>query len=271
MVGRKTIAKGIWYFVIFFMIFIGCAKRIPRSELEAAKEALERARKIGATELEEYKIAENYLRQAEQLLEKKKYDDARTRALISKEFAELAIKKWNEMAKQERTDEEERKVEIIETEPTLRPSRLPHPHQIKGINPEDIIGTSAFGRGYRLRNLQNVYFEFDSYNLTEEMKEIIKRNAEIISAILKENPELSILIEGHCDERGTNEYNLELGWKRSQAVKRVLMLLNIPEDKIQTVSYGEEFPEEPCEPPMCQDETRWSKNRRAIFVITVKD
>lgn len=252
---------------VLTVLALGCAKKIPQDEINAAREALERAKNIGATELEEYKVAENYLKQAEQHLEEKKYDDARTKALISKEFAELAIKKWNELTKKS-LEEGSKKVEIIETEPEFRTTNLP---KLKGINQDDIIGTSAFGRGYRLRSLQNVYFDFDSFSISEEMKEIIRKNADIIKRILDENPEAALLVEGHCDERGTNEYNLELGWKRAQSVKRFLMLFGIPENRIQTVSYGEEFPEESCNPPVCQDENKWSKNRRAVFVITSKD
>lgn len=254
---------------LIFIFPLGCAKKIPQDEINAAREALERARQAGATELEEYKVAENYLRQAEEHLEKKEYDEAKTKAIISKEFSELAIKKWNEMAKRQAEEEPKRKVEIVETEMEFKRPNLPK--SIKGVNPDEIIGTSAFGRGYRLKSLKNVYFDYDSFNISEEMKEIIRQNADIIKRILNENPELSILIEGHCDERGTNEYNLELGWKRSQSVKRILMLFGIPEEKIQMVSYGEEFPEEPCTPPNCQDETKWSKNRRAVFVITTKE
>lgn len=256
-------------FFIFIALVFGCAKKIPQDEINAARDALERAKKIGATELEEYKVAENYLKQAEKHLEEKKYDEARTKAIISKEFAELAIKRWNELsAKTGEEEEKKKRVEIVETEPELKQPKLPI---LRGVSQDDIIGTSAFGRGYRLKSLQNVYFDFDSFKISDEMKEIIRSNSEIIRKILDENPEAAVLIEGHCDERGTNEYNLELGWKRAQGVKKILMLFGIPEDRIQTVSYGEEFPEQSCNPPSCQDESKWLRNRRAVFVITSKD
>lgn len=255
-------------FSLFIFLFFGCAKKIPQAEINAAKEALERARQLGATEIEEYKIAQDYFDQAMKHVEKKEYDQAKLKAIISKEFAELAIKRWNKMAEEL---EKKEKVEIVEEQPELKETKLPPPYQIKGINPDDIIGTSAFGRGYRLKQLKNVYFDFDSFYISPEMRKIIEENARIIKEILDKNPNISVLIEGHCDERGTNEYNLELGWKRAQAVKRVLMLLGIPEERIQTVSYGEEFPEFPCPPPSCHDESKWAKNRRAVFVITVKE
>jgi peptidoglycan-associated lipoprotein len=253
-------------------VFFSCAKKIPQAELDAAKEALERAKKIGADQVEEYKIAEKYYNDALTLVQAKKYDDARVKAIVSKEFAEAAIKKWKELAekqKEEKTLEKpEEKVEIVEEEPEFRRPNLP---QLKGVKPDDIQGLSTLGRGYVLKGLKKVYFDFDSYSLREDAREVIKENLNIIKPILDENPEAAILIEGHCDERGTNEYNLELGWKRANAVKRYLIMLGIPEDRIQTVSFGEEFPEAPCPPPQCNDESKWRLNRRAVFVITTKE
>jgi outer membrane protein OmpA-like peptidoglycan-associated protein len=245
-------------------VFFGCAKKIPQAELDAAKEALERAKKIGADKLEEYKIAEKHYNDALTLVQAKKYDDARVKAIVSKEFAEAAIKKWEELM---RRPPEER-VEIVEEEPEFRRPNLP---RLKGVKEEDIAGLSTLGRGYILKGLKKVYFDFDSYSLREDAREAIKENFNIIKPILDENPEAAILIEGHCDERGTNEYNLELGWKRANAVKRYLIMLGIPEDRIQTVSFGEEFPEAPCPPPQCNDESKWRLNRRAVFVITTKE
>lgn len=245
-------------------VFFSCAKKIPQAELDAAKEALERAKKIGADKLEEYKIAEKYYNDALTLVQAKKYDDARVKAIVSKEFAEAAIKKWEELS---RRPPEER-VEIVEQELEFRRPNLP---RLKGVKEEDIAGLSTLGRGYLLKGLKKVYFDFDSYALREDAKEAIKENFNIIKPILDENPEAALLIEGHCDERGTNEYNLELGWKRANAVKRYLIMLGIPEDRIQTVSFGEEFPEAPCPPPQCNDESKWRLNRRAVFVITTKE
>jgi len=249
-------------------VFLGCAKKIPQAELDAAKEALERAKKIGADKVEEYKIAEKYYNDALTLVQAKKYDDARVKAIVSKEFAEAAIKKWEELSRRPMPEKQEEKVEIVEEEPEFRRPNLP---RLKGVKEEDIAGLSTLGRGYVLKGLKKVYFDFDSYSLREDAREAIKENLNIIKPILDENPEAAILIEGHCDERGTNEYNLELGWKRANAVKRYLIMLGIPEDRIQTVSFGEEFPEAPCPPPQCNDESKWRLNRRAVFVITTKE
>lgn len=106
--------------------------------------------------------------------------------------------------------------------------------------------------------LKDVYFEYDRYDITENSKAVVKE----LSQILSKNKNIKVIIEGHCDERGTNEYNLGLGDRRTHAVKNYLMSLGIPSKSIETVSYGEEK-------PVCKEnnETCWSKNRRAHFVL----
>ncbi len=106
--------------------------------------------------------------------------------------------------------------------------------------------------------LQPVYFDFDQATLTEEAKAILRQNA----VWLKNNPEAKVQIEGHCDERGTDEYNLALGDRRAQVVKNYLVSLGIAPTRLATISYGEEYPVDPG-----HDETAWAKNRRAEFNI----
>ena len=105
---------------------------------------------------------------------------------------------------------------------------------------------------------EDVLFEFDSAKLSNEAQDILRKKAEW----LKENPRARIIIEGHCDERGTNEYNLALGDRRAYSSKRFLVDLGIDDSKLTTVSYGEERPLD-----MGSDEDAWAKNRRAHFVI----
>jgi peptidoglycan-associated lipoprotein len=106
-----------------------------------------------------------------------------------------------------------------------------------------------------------VYFPLDSSDLDDQGRMVASANA----AILKKYPTWVLTIEGHCDERGTGEYNLALGERRAVAVKTYLVSLGIPQDRLRTVSYGKEFPFDPG-----HDEAAWSKNRRAHFVITSK-
>jgi peptidoglycan-associated lipoprotein len=103
---------------------------------------------------------------------------------------------------------------------------------------------------------QDIFFEFDSSVLSAEAQAILKAKAEW----MRRNPQLSIIIEGHCDNRGTTEYNLALGERRAEGVKRFMQDIGIPDSRIRTISYGEERPLDPG-----NDEAAWAKNRRAHF------
>jgi len=105
---------------------------------------------------------------------------------------------------------------------------------------------------------EDVYFEFDSAALLSEAQEVLRRKA----AWLRANPGVSVVVEGHCDERGTNEYNLALGDRRTESAKRFLLDLGIVGPRITTISYGEERPVDSG-----RNEEAWAKNRRAHFVI----
>jgi len=104
----------------------------------------------------------------------------------------------------------------------------------------------------------DVFFDFDVYALSPEARKILANNAEI----LREASMVKIVVEGHCDERGTREYNLALGERRANSVKKYLVSLGISGSRIQTISYGEDRPF-----AMGSNEGAWSQNRRAHFVI----
>jgi len=108
---------------------------------------------------------------------------------------------------------------------------------------------------------QPVFYPLDSFEVDGTGQQALNTNA----GILKKYPTWVITIEGHCDERGTAEYNLALGEKRALAAKTYLVSLGVPADRLRTVSYGKEFPFDPG-----HDEGAWSKNRRAHFVVTSK-
>lgn len=109
--------------------------------------------------------------------------------------------------------------------------------------------------------LGRIHFEFDKYRLTDEAKEVLADNARV----LKNNSKVRILIEGHCDERGTVEYNLALGERRAQAARDYLLELGIPASRISIISYGKERPLE-----FGQSESAWAKNRRDEFVVVIQ-
>jgi peptidoglycan-associated lipoprotein len=109
--------------------------------------------------------------------------------------------------------------------------------------------------------LRPAFFKLDSSDLDDEARSVVAANADI----LKRNPQWVITIEGHCDERGTAEYNLALGERRALAAKNYLLSLGIPENRVRTVSYGDEFPFD-----RGHTDEAWSKNRRAHFIISSK-
>ncbi len=105
---------------------------------------------------------------------------------------------------------------------------------------------------------QDINFDFDRYDLTARAREILANHARI----LINNPQIKLTIEGHCDERGTIEYNLALGERRANAAKEYLVKYGIDPSRIRTISYGKERPLDPR-----SNEEAWAKNRRAAFVI----
>jgi peptidoglycan-associated lipoprotein len=104
-----------------------------------------------------------------------------------------------------------------------------------------------------------VYFEYDASTIRDDAQNLLRSKVPILQA----NPQVRIRIEGHADERGSTEYNLALGNRRAEAVRQFLVDLGIPGDRFTILSYGEERPQ-----AMGDNETAWSQNRRAEFVIT---
>ena len=148
------------------------------------------------------------------------------------------------------------------TRPPAPPEPVP---ETSAIPPEPTIKDDPMAGDLDTINknspFQPVFFGLDSYEVDGGGQQALTTNA----GILKKYPTWIITIEGHCDERGTAEYNLALGEKRALSAKTYLVSLGIPADRLRTVSYGKEFPFDPG-----HDEGAWSKNRRAHFVVTSK-
>ena len=147
-----------------------------------------------------------------------------------------------------------------------RPPAPPEPvEEPTGVPPEPIaednIASASLDDLNRNSPLQPVFFELDSSEISSAGQATLNANA----GVLKKYPGWSVTIEGHCDERGTAEYNLALGERRSVAARAYLVSLGISADRLRTVSYGKEFPFDPG-----KDESAFAKNRRAHFVITSK-
>jgi peptidoglycan-associated lipoprotein len=126
---------------------------------------------------------------------------------------------------------------------------------------EDSIANRSLDDLNRDSPFKPVFFALDASDLDDMGRAIAQANAEL----LKKYGTWVITVEGHCDERGTPEYNLALGERRAVAVKTYLVSLGVAPDRIRTVSYGKEFPFDPG-----HNDDAWAKNRRAHFVITSK-
>ena len=107
------------------------------------------------------------------------------------------------------------------------------------------------------QNMKDVFFDYDSYDISPQYQQVLQADARF----LQQHPNMKFTIEGHCDERGSTEYNLALGDNRANAAKQALVQLGISGDRIRTISYGKEK-------PFCTESTEscWQQNRRAHFV-----
>lgn len=143
--------------------------------------------------------------------------------------------------------------------------------EVPGGNTSNLGENGSGGSTSSLTNLQNgtlgatsggplsdIHFGYNTYNIEPQDGSVLKANA----SWLQSHPQTRVQVEGHCDERGSEEYNMALGAKRAQSAKDYLVTLGVPSDRISTISYGKEL-------PLCQDhdESCWAQNRRDHFVV----
>jgi peptidoglycan-associated lipoprotein len=137
----------------------------------------------------------------------------------------------------------------------------PHPTIGGDQTPDPLSGDLQEASEYAMRQglLGDIFFDYDQFDLRQDARDRLAQNAKFLTS----HPEFILTIEGHADERGTNDYNLALGEKRANAAKEYLATLGVGGDRLRTVSYGEER-------PFCgeSNEACWSQNRRAHFTIT---
>jgi len=147
---------------------------------------------------------------------------------------------------------EQPKVEkIVEPAPTKPPQ----------LSEEELFLKKSLDEINKERALKMIRFDYDKYFIRDDAKSVLEGNA----AWLKKFRTAKILIEGHCDERGTEEYNLALGEKRAKSTMDYLVSLGIPADRMKIISYGKSQPLD-----MGKDETAWANNRRAQFLVIEK-
>ncbi len=236
---------------LFVFIIAGCVYK-PYREIDEAKALLEEAKKAEADIYapDEFKSASEFLEKAMDEMAKKEYIAAKASALSSQNFSKMAIEKAK--------SEKEKRAKMEKPSPESAPAPV-----IQETPPEEIKATGEVALGGEEEKeevilLERIHFDFDDYSLRDDAKEILRKHAQW----LKEHPSVKLVIEGHCDERGTSEYNLALGQKRAESAKAFLVELGIDPSRIETVSFGEEIPLDPG-----HNEEAWAKNRRAEFVI----
>jgi peptidoglycan-associated lipoprotein len=154
---------------------------------------------------------------------------------------------------------------ITSPEPA-RPPAPPEPVREPPVTPpapivEDKMLSASLDEINKNSPLKPVFFGYDSSDISAEAQKILEGNAEV----MKKYKSWVITVEGHCDERGTAEYNLALGERRAVSARTYLVSLGIPAERIRVVSYGKEFPFDPG-----HTEEAWGKNRRDHFVVTQK-
>ena len=145
--------------------------------------------------------------------------------------------------------------------------RAPGPAQpvetpgVTTVTPEKMEGTTLpeLTDPKSILSKRSVYFDFDKYDIKDEFKPLVEAHAKFLVS----HPKIKMLIQGNADERGSREYNLALGQKRADAVKRALALLGGREDQIESVSLGKEKPKNPG-----HDEAAWAENRRSDMLYT---
>ena len=145
------------------------------------------------------------------------------------------------------------------TQPATDVNPQPRP-AVDDKKPDPLSGdiAAANDHAYKAGLLGDVYFDFDKSDLTEPSRARLARNAEFLRA----HPEFQLSIEGHCDERGTNEYNLALGERRAKSTMNYLVSQGVQANRITIISYGEER-------PACTEKSEacWAKNRRSHFLV----
>ena len=143
---------------------------------------------------------------------------------------------------------------VVTLEPTPAPTPKPTP-----VSAEEDIKKMTLDKVSSY--LKPAFFDYDKADLRGDARDVLAANA----AWLKSHPTIAFTIEGHCDERGTAQYNLALGDRRANSAKEYLVSLGIDAGRVKTVSYGKERPF-----ATGHDEDSWAKNRRAHFVVTAK-
>lgn len=242
--GEARIRPILTYVVmvaVFALLFFlaSCGPKSPLEELADAQAALNSARENGAETVgtEEYRKAEALLDQALQKMREKKYDEARSLAIEAKSWL----------------DRIPASSAPPEPTPGMEKDPVPAPDYESLLLTHENLTRPDAGLA-----LPRAYFDFNDFAVRDDATEILKRNGQW----LIDHPSVQLDIQGHCDERGTHEYNLALGERRAVAVREYLEALGVDRERLRVISYGEELPLKDGE-----GEEYWKWNRRVQFVL----
>lgn len=235
-------------FLLVGALASGCAKRheLTRSEtdqLDAIAAKIAKAEQMGAKECAPKELA----------YAKAEYDHARHEASENWENAQPYIRKADKAA-DELLEKTRPCWEAKQPKPAPSPAEAPPP----ALAPPPAAPEPAPVQREEALKFENIRFDFDKSAIREDAKPILQA----VATYMKKNRDARIQIEGHCDERGTAEYNLALGDRRAHAAKKYLVGLGVESARLTTISYGEERALD-----LGHDEGAWSKNRRAVFVL----
>jgi peptidoglycan-associated lipoprotein len=213
-------------------LIAGCPKNIPQPEIDAAEQAMADIESTKDCAPETYQAAKTMMDRARALLKEERYEEAKTALIAAKQLAEKARKECEEKKAAELAAKKEPEPEPVAKEIEIE----------KDTGPDRMV---------------TVYFGFNEATLTDEARTALNNNAEY----LRHHEGQRIQVEGHCDSRGSTEYNLALGERRAMAVRKYLVKLGVNPTRLEIISYGEERPVDPS-----QSEDAWSQNRRAEFM-----
>ncbi len=237
--GNMKRAIGLALVVLFVSGLFACASEPPRKEQQDAERAYREAVDANAGDCAgiKFKSAEQALREAQDLVNAEKYDEARTHFNVARELAEEA------------------RVEALQNPDCSRAAQTDENPDVGQAVERQIDEDAVFDDpNYELKT---VFFPFNSSDITSDAQQILADNA----TWMNRHTDAMVVVEGHCDERGAGEYNLALGERRAQTVMGYLINLGINPERLSVISYGEERPL-----VSESNEEAWSKNRRAQFV-----
>ena len=234
------------------LVLAGSCGRGAKKAIDLAQTAVDEAKDAGAPDYaaEEYKSAEDYLSKAKQQFDERDFRPAKTNAVAAKDQADLAKKR----ALDRKTEAEAEAKKAAEEAAAKKPEETTTEYNVSSLSEKPVpIEEQAKAA------LKDILFDFDSSEISEENRQILADDGKWLG----QNPDLKITIEGHCDERGSVDYNLALGERRAKSIRDYLVSLGISPSRLNIISYGESMPLDPG-----HTEDAWAKNRRVHFAIS---